>query len=241
MVENKTKEQFFQCKQFSINHKEAALKVTTEALILGGYTAVNLENAQHILDIGTGTGLLALMLAQKTSANIDAVEIDEKAFLLANENINISEFKNKIKLYLKPIQIFENKTKYNVIVCNPPFYSNYLKGENTIKNIALHTETLSFEALSKAVKRLLEADGKFFVLLPPFQLQLLEKELALQNLIKINEFRIHHQQNSKVLRIIATFGFEMVNYQPLDFYIKEKNGHYTAQFIELLKDYYLIF
>jgi tRNA1Val (adenine37-N6)-methyltransferase len=241
MEENKVQNNVFKLKQFSIQHGSAALKVTTEALILGAFATNIAKNANHILDIGTGTGLLALMIAQKSGAKIDAVEISENAFLLANENVNNSKFSSQIKVFHKRIQDFENEIKYDLIVSNPPFYTNYLKGDNANKNIALHNDKLPFTDLANSIKQLLALDGKFVVLLPPKEMNLLEIEFSLQNLIKTNEIQIHHRQNGKVLRIIATFEYKLNEFQSEHFFIKDIDEKYTEQFIDLLKDYYLIF
>lgn len=232
---------FFHLKQFSINQTNAALKVTTEALILGGYAAATFEKASNILDIGTGTGLLALMLAQKLEVEIDAVEIEDHSYLRARENIEKSKFHRQITVHHKSIQTFESLLKYDLIISNPPFYSDHLKSEKTEKNLALHAVELSFSDLAAAVKKFLNSNGKFIVLLPPYQMSQLEKELKLKKLIKTNEFRIHHRENSKVLRIIATFEYNMQDFQTIDFFIKDYSDNYTNQFIALLKEYYLIF
>jgi tRNA1Val (adenine37-N6)-methyltransferase len=238
---NNVKNTFFQTKQFKINHSEVTLKVTTEALILGAYAAIQPFLGKSILEIGTGTGLLPLMLAQKLSADIDTVEIDYKSYLLAKENIENSRFNIQIKLFHSSIQSFKPDKFYDLIISNPPFFPEHLKSEKSDRNTALHTEELSFEDLTKAVVRLLSNSGKFIVLLPPYQMSQIQSLLKDKNLIKTDEFHIHHKQNSKVLRIIATFEYKMQTFDSVDFYIKDINENYTEQFIALLKDYYLIF
>ncbi|MFN3315853.1 MAG: tRNA1(Val) (adenine(37)-N6)-methyltransferase, partial [Raineya sp.] len=135
------KNTYFQFKYFRVNQRRAAMKVSTEACILGGYCQK--ENPKNILDIGTGTGLLALMLNQKyPQADITGIEIDENAFLEAQENIkdNLAE---KIQLRHQSVQDFVryNNQKFELIVCNPPFYEKHLLSENEHRNIALHQET----------------------------------------------------------------------------------------------------
>ncbi len=231
----------FACKQFSIKHDIAPLKVTTEALILGAYVANFSNKAKTILDIGTGTGLLPLMIGQKSDAIIDAVEIEKLAFELATENIFNSTFGSKIYLHHIAIQSYNPKIKYNLIVSNPPFFNNHLKAEASVRNIAIHNDLLPFDQLAASINRLLSTSGKFFILLPPYQLGLLESELLRFEIKKTAEFKIHHNETSKVLRIIATFGYNCNEITFVNFYIKDENNNYTQQFINLLKDYYLNF
>lgn len=240
MVESKNPANFH-CKQFSIRHDTANLKVTTEGLILGAYSANFSKKAKKVLDIGTGTGLLPLMIAQKSDVNIDAVEIDLHSFLLANENINNTKFSERITTHHIDIQSFKIDERFDLIISNPPFFNEHLKSNSPKKNIAIHNDYLPFEGLAKAVFENLDENGSFIVLLPAFQLQLLETELLDYNLTKVKEFAIHHKLNSKVLRIIATFGYNLQECISESFFIKDESENYTIQFKELLKDYYTIF
>lgn len=234
-------QEYFHCKQFSIRHHIASLKVTTEALILGAYTANFSKTSQKILDIGTGTGLLPLMIAQKSDAKIEAVEIDFQSFLLAKENVENSKFSNKIIIHYADIQSFNAECQFDLIVTNPPFFNEHLKANSITRNLAIHNDSLPFSDLAKAVCENLEKSGKFIVLLPPHQLKLLETELLTFNLKKVKEFAIHHKLNSKVLRIIATFEYNLKVFESEEFFIKDKSENYTIQFQELLRDYYILF
>lgn len=237
----------FKCKYFIVKHGVNTFPVTTEALIFGAYLAQNISDEKLSLEIGTGCGLLPLMITQKSSVFIHAVEIDGKAFEIAFENIKNAGFSNQIGIFHTDIQHFTSEIgineyeKYDLIFTNPPFYQNHLKGNAVSKNIAMHNDLLSFTELAKTVKRFSHEKTKIIVLLPPNQLNQLEIELKTQKLIKTNEFQIHHRQNSKVLRIIATFGYKLTDFQPSHFFIKDENENYTQQFKDLLKDYYLIF
>jgi tRNA1Val (adenine37-N6)-methyltransferase len=229
----------FSFKKFTIHQDQTAMKVTTDACILGAYSDV--QNAKRILDIGTGTGLLTLMLAQRSEAQIEGVEIDEVSYNQAVDNVESSIFKDKIKLYYTDIQSFISENCYDLIISNPPFFQNHLKAEMPSRNNALHTDTLSFEDLLNSVKRLLSSNGTFVVLLPAYQssvLELMANELGLFANKKLN---IHHREGSKILRIITTFGFEKIETQIEELLIKNSVESYTADFQRLLKDYYLIF
>ena len=229
----------FSFKKFTIHQDKTAMKVTTDACILGAYTDVH--HAKRILDIGTGTGLLTLMSAQRTEAEIEGIEIDEVSYNQAVENVNESIFQDKIKIHHTDIQSFEPRNRYDLIVSNPPFFQNHLKAETQARNNALHTDTLSFEDLLNSVIRLLSPNGTFVVLLPAYQSLVLEemaKELGLFTNKKLN---IHHREGSKILRIITTFGFTKTEIKEETLLIKNLDESYSIDFQELMKDYYLIF
>jgi tRNA1Val (adenine37-N6)-methyltransferase len=229
----------FTFKQFTIHQDQTAMKVTTDACILGAYTDV--KGAKCILDIGTGTGLLALMLAQRSHAEIDAIEINESAYNQAVVNVNGSIFKDKITIYNTSIQDFITDKFYDLIISNPPFFQNHLKSETESRNNSLHTDTLSFEDLLSSVLRLLSPNGTFVVLLPMYESSVFEQLAILQELYPQKKLTIHHRKGSKILRIITTFGRikkEIINEELI---IKNPDESYTPDFQALLKDYYLAF
>lgn len=229
----------FSFKQFTIHQDQTAMKVTTDACILGSYTDV--KGAKNILDIGTGTGLLSLMLAQKNDAQIDAIEINESAYNQAITNINQSIFKDTITVYNTSIQEFITKTLYDLIISNPPFFQNHLKSETESRNNSLHTDTLSFEDLLEVVLRLLNPNGTFVVLLPLYESSVFEQLSISKELYPQKKLMIRHRKGSKILRIITTFGRikkEIINEELI---IKNPDESYTTDFQGLLKDYYLIF
>lgn len=231
----------FYFKNFTIDHGHNSLPITTEALVFGAFLAQNINDEICILEIGTGSGILPLMIAQKCKVFIDSVEIDENAFKLACENVKNSTYSDKIGLFHTDIKSFEAIEKYDLIFTNPPFFQNHLKGKSKVQNLSKHNDSLSFEVLSAQVKRLLAKNGSFWVLLPPFELTKLTIELEKNGLFKSKELQIHHNQNKKVLRIIATFTYNIKIEHDFHFYIKDENELYTSQFTELLKDYYLNF
>jgi tRNA1Val (adenine37-N6)-methyltransferase len=229
----------FSFKKFTLYQDKTAMKVTTDACILGAYTDV--YNAKRILDIGTGTGLLALMLAQRSEAQIESVEIDEISYNQAAENVENSIFKDKIKIYHSDIQSFISENKYDLIISNPPFFQNHLKAETLARNNALHTDTLSFEDLLSSVVRLLSPNGTFVVLLPAYQSSVLELMANDLELFANKKLNIHHREGSKILRIITTFGFSKTETIVEELIIKNSDESYTTDFQEIMKDYYLIF
>ncbi|MEA5424945.1 tRNA1(Val) (adenine(37)-N6)-methyltransferase [Arcicella lustrica] len=232
----------FQFKQFLVRQDQTAMKVTTDACILGAYTA--LENATKVLDIGTGTGLIAMMLAQRSKANFSAVELDNNAYQQAVENVQNSIFKEQIRVFHQSIQDFAENNKdlyFELIVSNPPFFQNHLKSEQEKRNKALHTDTLSFEDLLASVIKLLSADGRFVVLLPAYESKVLENLALQEGLYPHKKLLIRHRNGSKILRIITTFGLTEKETIQEELIIRNLDESYTAQFSTLLKEYYLIF
>lgn len=159
------KENTFRFKDFEIRQNDSVHKVGTDGVLIGAWTTTD-PSDQHILDIGTGTGLIALMLARKSSATIHAIEPDLTAFELAQKNISDSPYSNRIKIHHNLLQEFEPEIKFDRIVSNPPFFQNRLLPPGTNRKMQRHTESLSFPDLVLHVTRLLKNTGSFSVILP---------------------------------------------------------------------------
>lgn len=157
---------FFQFKQFVVYHDKCAMKVGTDGVLAGAWTRV--ENARRMLDIGTGSGLIALMLAQRNAtASVVAVDIDEGAVVQARENVERSPWKHRIEVCREDIRhVPEDWGTFDVIVSNPPYFVEDVKCPQRQRNTARHTDDLDFEALLSAVARLLSDCGTFSVILP---------------------------------------------------------------------------
>ncbi|MDQ2752894.1 MAG: methyltransferase, partial [Bacteroidota bacterium] len=161
---------YFQFKQFIVHQEKSAMKVCTDSCLFGAWAANHLcntnKNVNRILDVGAGTGLLSLMLAQQCDAIIDAVETDGSSANEANENFLQSSWQERLHCYEKRIQDFYAKETYDFIICNPPFYEKDLLGKNKPNNVAHHNAGLILRELITAVKRLLNEEGSFAILLP---------------------------------------------------------------------------
>jgi tRNA1Val (adenine37-N6)-methyltransferase len=231
---------FFQFKRFRIEQDQCAMKVCTDSCLFGAYVTIEPE-VKRILDIGTGTGLLALMMAQKSGAEIDAVEIDSYAAKQAGENILMSPWKQRIKVYEQSIQQFSISSgkKYDLIISNPPFFSNNLKSPDPKVNTAHHNDGLSPGDLVSCVSRLLSAHGNFAVMLPPFENSLLEKEAERLGLFPQERCKISDRKNSAPSRVISVFRFSLAEIIEKQLYIKEDDGSYSQYFRKLLAGYYL--
>ncbi len=231
---------YFQFKQFKVEQEHVAMKVCTDSCIFGAL--IKPQGFTNILDIGTGTGLLALMIAQRSaeSAEIDAVEIDEEAAKQATLNVQNSPWADKITVYNQAIQNFatSSEKQYDLIISNPPFYTNHLKSDNKQVNAAYHSTALSTEELLEVVAKLLLPEGLFMVLLPPYEAELLREEAIGYNLFTSSIVKIKDNEKAKVLREITVLGFGLHVPSVAEFIIK-KDNKYTEDFTGLLKDYYL--
>lgn len=230
---------YFQFKKFRINQEGSAMKVCTDSCIFGAW--VKEPGAKNILDIGTGTGLLALMIAQTHAAKIDAVEIDENAFCQAKENINNSPWKNNINVYHGNITDYSHfqGNFYEAIVCNPPFFKNHLHSLDVRKNHALHETALSHDKLISCVKRLISIDGIFYIMLPPWQSDQFAKMAEIKNLFPKKILNIKEKANKNFIRVLTAFSGKKIIPEESPLIIRNENNIYSDNFKELLKDYYL--
>ncbi len=232
---------YFQFKQFRVKQDQCAMKVCTDSCVLGAYADVS--HATRILDIGTGTGLLALMLAQRTPAFIDAIEIDEAAARQAADNVANSPWPTQIRVIQNSILEFAKtcSVRYDFIICNPPFFSNHLKRKELAQNIAMHGSSLQLFDLAKVASELLQPKGKFVTLLPPYESGLLEDYCRETGLHKQKELRLYDYVGGQQIRTIAGFSFlKDTIWENSDLYIKTiADGEYTEDFVQLLKPYYL--
>lgn len=156
----------FSFKQFTVNQELCAMKVGTDGTLLGAWANVPMADAAKVLDIGTGTGLISLMVAQRyPQAMVTAIDIDEGAVRQATENTMRSPFNNRIEIIHTPLQQHAGGP-YDAIVCNPPFFTDSLQCPDQQRNIARHTTTLTFTELTTAAYKLLAAKGEFSVVIP---------------------------------------------------------------------------
>ncbi len=235
---------YFRFKQFTVFHDRCAMKVTTDGCLFGGWCAQEIQqtnpDAKNLLDIGTGTSLLSLMIAQKNNLCIDAVEISKEAAGQAVENIRSSPWKESISLFETDILAFQPEKKYDFIVSNPPFYENELASRQTAKNQAHHSSHLTFSQLLTVVASLLRKEGFFFLLLP-FKRLLQTEALLVQHGLFLHK-KILVQQSTRhpyfrVLLMGSKQNAEDVFVSTMA--IRDEQQQYTPAFAALLKDYYL--
>ncbi len=221
------------------------MKVATDGCLFGAWIAndLNKENFSGIiLDIGTGTGLLSMMIVQKNpDIHVDAVEIEDLCAKQAEKNVSISGWQNKIQIIHADIEIFEPGKKYNVIISNPPFYSAELQSPDLNKNIAHHGTSLKIEEIGKIISRQLDNNGVFYLLMAYKRMDdlidiLTESKLYVHDLIMVKQ-----RDDLGYSRIMVKGGFEEKKMSKKDLYVADVNGNYSIDFIDLLRDYYLEF
>lgn len=215
------------------------MKVCTDACILGAWFARQIPGDNHVLDIGTGSGLLTLMLAQKSKGKIHSIEIDTPSFEQARENIEQSKWKGKISIFNDDALIYTFPHLYDFIISNPPFYEDDLKSPDTQKNLAMHSTALTLEALTGIIETNLAPDGSFGILIPyrrtdAYITLAQSKGFFLAAQLSVKQTPGHHY-----FRSILHFTRNRHDVKQYELIIKDEKGVYTQTFITLLKDYYL--
>lgn len=218
------------------------MKVCTDSCIFGAWVADKIGqeiiHPKKILDIGTGTGLLSMMLAQKTNAQIDAVEINKGCAQQATENFNKSPWNEYLHAFHGDIKEWSGQSKYDLIIANPPFFENDLKPADKNKNVAKHDKGLTFPELIRVVKKNLSPQGDFAVLLPYHRLFNFENLVAENDLYMVEKLLIKQTPMHQYFRGILLFSKVKIKSITHELIIKNKSG-YTEAFTSLLKDYYL--
>jgi tRNA1Val (adenine37-N6)-methyltransferase len=231
----------FQFKQFNVLHDRAAMKVGTDAILLGAWS--NIDKANSILDIGTGSGIIALMLAQRTNACIDAIEIDKSAAEQATENFILSTWKERLQLIHTSFQDYTKTCtkKYDLIVSNPPYFYNALKSPKSNKNLARHNDELPFDDLVSGIARLMSESGKACIILPHNESVLL-KEYALKYELYCNfQTEVVSKAGLRPNRLLIKFSKRKHEIETSSLRILNEDLSYTEAFKSLTKDFYLNF
>lgn len=237
---------YFRFKQFIVHQGRCAMKVTTDGCLFGAWVAdkiQHLEPGLKVLDIGTGTGLLSLMLAQKKpTAEIEAKEIDKEAAIQATENVNISPWKEQISVMHTDAKLYSTNKNYDLIISNPPFYEDELKSHDDSKNIAHHSSALTLDGLLGIIKKSLMETGTFYLLLPYKRLEELPV-LFNRHSLHINEKTLVRQTTKhdyfRVMLAGTHRGKPDTKYSEHELSIKDEAQQYSPEFTILLKDFYL--
>ena len=233
---------FFQFKQFKVVQSRCAMKVTTDSCLFGAWVASISDHAETILDIGAGTGLLGMMIAQKHTTKINAIEIEPTCFEQLKENIENCKWSNNFNLHLGDIREYEPSNQFDLIISNPPFYENQLSSENKGVNLAMHSNELNLEDLFQAVNNIIDPNGSFYVLLPAFRQDECIKLAATCKLYPSQIMLVKQTTDHTFFRAMMKFSRDKNNDPTLtEISIKNKGNNYSDQFIELLAEYYLNF
>jgi tRNA1Val (adenine37-N6)-methyltransferase len=235
---------YFQFKQFTVHQERGSLKVCTDACLFGAWVAdklkAGLPPAAQILDIGTGTGLLSLMLAQELTAAVDAIEIDTDAYTQATDNFCTSPWPEKLTVHHIDARQFEPGHQYDLVIANPPFYENDLRSVDEQKNKAKHETTLDLLTLTGLSARWLKPGGYFALLLPAHREKKALEACAVSGMHPRNIIKVRQTERHSPFRVMMIFstGSEKPEVDVEEITIKETNV-YTPAFVSLLKPFYL--
>ena len=228
----------FRFKQFSIAQDNCAMKVGTDGTLLGAW--VKADKPQQILDIGTGTGLIAMMMAQRfENANIKAIELDLDASQQAFENFQKTKWSNRLSLEYISLQEFQHTASFDLIVSNPPYFENNLKTNDKQRTQARHTDTLSFESLIECSAKLLSQKGSLAIILPSKSKSKVEK-IAKNYKLHLNRLCwVKGNDKTTIKRALLQFSFSKHPFEENILIIEKKRHVYTDKYTQLCKDFYL--
>lgn len=232
----------FKFKQFEVQHDKCAMKVGTDGVLLGAWVAAQLRNTQPkmILDIGTGSGLIALMLAQAfKKSNIIGIEIDQQAAQQAADNFEKSPWNDRLKCIHADINT-HNQAQYDLIVSNPPYFQNSLKNPQQEKATARHTGNLSYQQLTSIAADMLEDDGRLAIIIP-FDSEKQFVDIAERNLLFLNKaMRVRGNENKDFKRSLMIFSRHKTDNISFDEITLETTDHQRTEKYQILtQDYYL--
>lgn len=248
---------WFQFSQFLIHQDRCAMKVCTDACIFGAWCSGRIMAGARVLDIGSGTGLLMLMLAQKHASRIEGIEIDPDAFGQLQENIAQSSWKDRIRSYLGDVKEFNFPEKFDFIITNPPFFEDDLPADSRAKNLARHSKALKLSELITVLDANLAGTGSFALLLPFQRAEYFERLATAKGFHLLDQLRVRQRSGDDPFRAILYFSRKerdraagvspgmmpaaaIPGAPPMaELVIRDEDGSYTEAFVELMKDYYL--
>lgn len=231
---------YFEFKQFTIYQDQCAMKVCTDACVLGAWFAPKIPDVATVLDVGSGTGLQMLMLAQKSEAEIHGIEIDLPAFGQLKQNIQASPWKNRMKVYPGDARNYQFPCRYDFIISNPPFYENDLRAETDSDNLARHSKSLTFAELVSIVDQQLLPHGSFGVLLPFHRVEEFIISCRQHSLFMIEKLLVKQTPKHEYFRAVLRFSRFRQRFIPeAALIIQRDNGLYTREFTEMMRPYYL--
>ena len=220
------------------------MKVGTDGVLLGAWADV--EHCRHILDAGTGTGLVALMAAQRSTAHITAIDLDANAVAQATGNAAASPWRERIQVMEADMRTLgdprtpeDNARSFDAILCNPPFFENSLKCPDAARTMARHTDTLTFDELARSAARLLAPGGELSVIIPYDRATDMTVSAACYGLFASRQTIVVPVEGGKPKRILMAFTRQGVPHTPHTLHIKDAQRNYTPEYTQLVKDFYL--
>ncbi|MCP9751920.1 tRNA1(Val) (adenine(37)-N6)-methyltransferase [Ferruginibacter sp. HRS2-29] len=233
----------FSFKKFTIHQDKCAMKVCTDACLFGAWVAEKMkgenETEFNVLDIGTGTGLLSLMLAQQLKGKIESIELDAPAATQAAENFAASPWKERLKVHTGKIQGFVSGEKYGLIISNPPFFEADLRSPDASRNAAMHDTTLTLEELMKQFSLHIAVEGSGAVLIPFHRTEYLESLLDRHGFFTFSKAVVKQTTTHACFRTMLLFSKKEREKKEEEIIIHDGERVYTERFAELLRPYYL--
>lgn len=229
----------FRFKQFLVEDDQSSMRVGTDAVLLG--TWADIVNQQQILEIGTGCGVISLILAQRSSAFIDAIDIDEKSVEQAGRNFRESSWNQRLKVFHTSLQEFRktSKRKYDHILTNPPYYCNSLKSPDVKKNKTRHEDFLNHEELLDGIIHFLKIDGKASLILPFKESQRFVELASDRKLFLARKMEIIPRKKKNVNRVLMEFSLDTRNsISSESLTIRDEEGDYTKEYRAFTRPYY---
>jgi tRNA1Val (adenine37-N6)-methyltransferase len=231
---------YFQFKQFTIQQARCALKVCTDACLFGAWTASRLKDEKEILDIGSGSGLLMLMMAQNSPAWIDGIEIDVPSKEQSEENLEASSWNERLNVFQGDVRYFEFEKKYDLIISNPPFFENDLASKSKEEQVAKHSSSLKLEQLMAVMNARVNTDGSISLLLPYHRLGELHKLTQYWGFWLEAGMSVRQTPKHSAFRWMGIYS-RIQTPNPLieELIIQDEKGVYTSRFSQYLSPYYL--
>lgn len=229
-------------KRFGMFHHRSTMRIGTDAVLFAQWVGVS--SSDDVLDVGTGSGIIPMILSQKGANSIDAVELDADSCEEAKLNFSISAYSEKLNVFNKDVRIFADETagRYDLIVSNPPYYASDVKPVREKKVMARHVSTLSFKDLLLSAKKMMKADSRFALVLPFFESRLFINEAEQQGFHLQKEMRIIPVEGKDANRVNMQFVLDEVDAVEVEYFtIRNRDYSYTNQYKDFLKDYYLDF
>lgn len=231
----------FKFKRFTVEQDRCAMKIGTDGVLLGSWVSVT-KKPFSILDIGAGTGIIALQLAQRSNAEmVDAIEIDENAYEQCVDNFENSPWGDRLFCYHASLEEFvdEIEEKYDLIISNPPFYSEDYKTSNDSRDLARFSDALPFDELIESVSHLLSDEGIFAVIIPRKEEEKFIKMASEVNLFPNRICRVRGNETSEEKRSMLEFSFEKISSKIENLTVETLRHNYTEEYIKLVQDFYL--
>lgn len=233
----------FRFKRFAVVQQRSAMKVGTDGVLLGAWARLRTTD-RRVLDVGTGTGVVALMAAQRTEgwgAEVVAVEIDSQSAEEAKANFGASPWAERLSLVQGAVQEFESSERFDHIVSNPPYFVDSLRSPDGARTMARHTDSLSFDQLAQSAERLLTDGGVLSVVLPADALADITLAAARVGLFLVRRCDVCSKPTSAPIRVLLEFGRKAEPTEQSRLTIYDGKGGYTAEYVALTRDFYLKF